>query len=100
MLINRNRQTSQNEAFSKVLYCNLWIRLRKIVIYLVDRKFYLRRFFALNVDGSDGNPEICLITPGCFNILTSHGFENFCLFLSNSTYSVQNEVINVQYVYN
>ena len=30
--------------------CNLWILLRKIVIYLVGRKFYLR---GLSVDGSD-----------------------------------------------
>ena len=29
-----------------ILYiCNLWILLKKIVIYLVGRKFHLRRFF-------------------------------------------------------
>ena len=33
--------------------CNLWILLRKIVIYLVD-------FFAVKVDGSDVYPGICL----------------------------------------
>ena len=62
--------------------------LRKIVIYLVSRTFYLRgHFYAVEVDGSDVNLGICLITPGSFNMQTSHGFENFCSFSSNSTYS-------------
>ena len=31
----------------------------------------------------------CLITPhACFNMQTSHGYNNFCLFLLNSFYSV------------
>ena len=73
---------------------NLWIILWKIVIYLIFRKFYLRGLlFALKVHGSDAKSGICLVTPGCFNIQTSRGFENFCLFSSNSTYSVQNQVI-------
>ena len=69
--------------------CNLWISLRKIVIYLVGRILNLRGLFvAVKVDGSDVNPGICLITPGCFNIQTSHGFENFkqyrtCVFCSD-----------------
>ena len=42
-------------------------------------------FFVGKVDGSDVKLGICLIIPGCFNIQTSHGFENFCLFLLNST---------------
>ena len=39
-------------------------------------------FFAVEVDGSDVNPgkESVSITPGCFNIQTIHGFENFCSF--------------------
>ena len=64
--------------------CNLWILLRKIVIYLVGRKFYLRGFFAVKVDGSD----VIVGTPKCFNIQTRHKFENFCLFSLNSTYSI------------
>ena len=39
--------------------CNLWIRLRKIVIYLVGRKLHLHRLFAVKVDGSDVYPGIC-----------------------------------------
>ena len=62
--------------------CNLWILLRKIVIYLVGRKFYLRGlFFAVKVDGSD----VIVGTPECFNIQTRYKFENFCLFALNST---------------
>ena len=61
--------------------------------------FIFADFFAVKVDGSDVNPGICLINLGCFNIQTSHGFENFCLFLSNSTYSVQTRGIYFQYVY-
>ena len=53
-------------------------------------------FALIKVDGSDVNPRICLITPGCFNIQMSHGFENFCLF----SYAVQNQVTYLQYVYN
>ena len=69
--------------------CNLWILLRKIVIYLVGRKFYLRGlFFAVKVDGSD----VIVGTPECFNIQARHKFENFCLFSLNSTYSNQNQV--------
>ena len=64
------------------------ILLRKIVS---EKK----RFFLTEVTG------ICLIiTPGCFNIQTSSGFENFCLISSNCTYLVQNQVIYFQYVYN
>ena len=65
--------------------CNLWIL---IVIYLVGRNFYLRGFFAVKVDESD----VIVGTPECFNIQTRHKFENFCLFPSNSTYSIQNQV--------
>ena len=57
--------------------CNLWILLRKIVIYLVGRKFH---------------SEFTVGTPECFNIQTRHKFENFCLISSNSTYSIQNQV--------
>ena len=39
--------------------CNRWIILRKIVIYLVGRKFHLHDFFAVKVDGSDVYPGIC-----------------------------------------
>ena len=45
---------------------------------------------AINVNGSDVKPGICVVTPRCFSIQTSHGFEILCLFSSNSTYSVQN----------
>ena len=71
---------------------NLWILLRKIVIYLVGRKFYLRGFFAVKVDGSD----VIVGIPECFNIQTRHKFENFCIFSLNSTYSIQNEVRDKQ----
>ena len=57
-------------------------------------------FLAVKVNGSDVKPGICLVTPRCFNIQTSHGFKNFCLFSSSSTYSVRNQVIYFQYVYN
>ena len=41
-------------SYLGILYiCILWIILRKIVIYLVGRTFYLRGFFAVKVDGSD-----------------------------------------------
>ena len=33
--------------------CNLWILLRKIVIYLVGRKCHLYGLFPVKVDGSD-----------------------------------------------
>ena len=49
-------------------------------------------FFAVKLDGSDFHPGIWNLS-GCFNVQTSHGFENFCLFLSNSTYSLQNQVV-------
>ena len=39
--------------------CNLWIRLKKIVIYLVGRNFIFIDVFAVKVDGSDVNPGIC-----------------------------------------
>ena len=39
--------------------CNLWILLRKIVIYLVGRKCHLHGRFAVKVDGNDVNPGIC-----------------------------------------
>ena len=45
--------------------------------------------FAVKVDGSEVNPGICFVTSGCFNVQTSHEFENFCLFSSNSTYSIR-----------
>ena len=66
---------------------NLWIILRQIVIYLAGRKCYLRGLFCCYVNGSDVPPDICPTTLVCFNIQTSHGFENFCLLSSNSTYS-------------
>ena len=51
--------------------------LRKIVIYLVGRKFQFRGFFVVvKVDGSDVITGICLITPGCFNIQTRHESDN------------------------
>ena len=58
--------------------CNLWILLRKIVIYLCQHSaehFIFGDFRALKVDGYV-NPGTCLIAPGCFNIQTNHGFEN------------------------
>ena len=55
---------------------NLCILLRKIVIYLVDRKSYLHGFFAVKVDGSD----VIVGTPECFNIQTRHMFENLVYF--------------------
>ena len=66
------------------------------------KNFIFMNFFAVKVDGSDANRGICdyLLTSACFNVQTTHGFENFCLFSSNSTYSVQNQVIYFQYIYN
>ena len=55
---------------------------------------------AVKVNGSDIKPGICLITPWCFNIQTNKGFKNFCILSSNNTYSVYNEVMYFQYVYN
>ena len=55
---------------------------------------------AVKVNGSDIKPGISLITPWCFNIQTSQGFKNFCILSSNNTYSVYNEVMYFQYVYN
>ena len=52
--------------------------------------------FVVKVDGSDA----IVGTPECFNIQTCHQFVNFCLFSSNSTYSIQNQVRYFQYVYN
>ena len=40
--------------------CNLWILLRKIVIYLVGRKCRLHVLFAVKVDGSDVKSVISL----------------------------------------
>ena len=65
----------------------------------IAENFIFVDFLAVKVNESDVKPGICLVIPRCFNIQTSHGFENFCLFLSNSTYSVQNQVIYFQYVY-
>ena len=40
---------------------NLWILLRKIVIYILSAEnFIFIDFFAVKVDGSDVNPGICL----------------------------------------
>ena len=75
--------------------CNLWTLLRKIVIYLVGRKCYLRGFFAVKFKGSD----VIVGTPKCFNIQTCHKFENL-VFSLNSTYLIQNQVRYFQYVYN
>ena len=45
-----------------ILYiCNLWILLKKIVIYILSAEhFIFIDFFAVKVDGSDVNPGICL----------------------------------------
>ena len=41
--------------------CNLWILLRKIVMYLVGRKFHLHRlFYCYIVDENYINQGICL----------------------------------------
>ena len=73
---------------------NIWNPVIRIAIYFVVRKFYqFVNFLAVKINGSDVKPGICLVTPRCFNIQTRHGFKNFCLFSSNSTYSVQNQVI-------
>ena len=79
---------------------NIWNPVIRIAIYLVVRNFIFVDFLAVKFNGSNIKQGICLVTPRCFNIQTSHGFENFCLFSSNSTYSVQNQVIYFQYVYN
>ena len=63
--------------------CDIWILLRKIVIYLVGRTFYLRGPFCYLSWRGWCPPGICLVTPGCFNIQTSHGFKNLCLFSLN-----------------
>ena len=83
--------------FSYLLYldpcdknCNISCHFENVIF--VD-------FLAVKVNRSDVTPGICLVTPQCFTIQTSHGFKNFCLFSSNSTYSVQNQVIYFQYVY-
>ena len=53
------------------------------------------------VDGSDVNGKPRNLSRNlCFNAQTSHGFENFYLFSSNSTDSVQNQVIYFQHIYN
>ena len=54
--------------------------------------FIMEHFFAFKVDRSDVNPAICPIT--------SQVFENFCLFATNSTWSVQNQEIYFQYILN
>ena len=41
--------------------CDLWVRLRKIVTYLVGRKLHLHGFFAVKVNGSYVNIGICVI---------------------------------------
>ena len=54
-------------SYLGILYiCILWIILRKIVIYLVGRTFYLRGFLAVKVDGSD----VIVGSPVYFNIQT------------------------------
>ena len=53
---------------------NIWNPVIRIAIYLVVRKFNLRGFF-------------------CLNLFFCHKFIYFCLFSSNSTYSIQNQVI-------
>ena len=63
--------------------CDIWILLRNIVIYLVGRTFYLRGPFGCQSWRKWCPPGICLVTPGCFNIQTSHGFKNLCLFSLN-----------------
>ena len=47
--------------------------------------FNFMDLFAVKVDGSD----VIVGTPECFNIQTRHKFENFCLFLLNSTYRIR-----------
>ena len=47
------------------------------------KNFIFVDFLAVKVNGSNVKPGICFVTPGYFNIQTSHGFKNFCLFSSN-----------------
>ena len=53
--------------------CNLWILLRKILIYLVGRKCHLHGLFAVKVDGNDVNPGICkevfIYTDSCVDVI-------------------------------
>ena len=69
-----------------IIFGTLWQELQYILsfenIIFVD-------FSAVKVNGSDVKPGICLVTPRCFNIQTSHGFKNFCLFSSNSTVPIR-----------
>ena len=39
--------------------CNRWVLLRKIVIYLVGRKWHPHGLFCVKGDGNDVNPGIC-----------------------------------------
>ena len=71
--------------------CNISCRLKMLSSW---------NFLTVKVDGNDVNPGICFVTPGCFNVQTSHEFENFCSFSSNGNYSVENQVIHFQYVKN
>ena len=82
--------------------CNLWILLRKIVMYFVGRKVYLRWLFAAKFNGSDVNAGICFVTPGCFNVQMSHmmNLRISVYFHQIVTYSVQNQVIYFLYIYN
>ena len=73
-----------------------YIWLDFVVFFLLGPYIYSK----IKVNESDVKPGICLVTPRRFNIQTRHGFKNFCLFSSNSTYSVQNQVIYFPYVYN
>ena len=41
--------------------CNISILLKRIVIYLVGRRFYLRGLFAVKFNGNDVNLGICVI---------------------------------------
>ena len=70
----------------KKLDYSLSISIKRYLIYSLGavgcsfENFIVVNFLAVKVNGSDVKPGICLVTPRCFNVHTSHGFKNFCLF--------------------
>ena len=79
--------------------CNLWILLRKIVIYLVGRKFCLRRFFAVKIKESDLNPGIYVLVKTRYyryaeNISLDSELNRYCLMKIN-----RNSQIHGSFVY-
>ena len=60
-----------------IIFGTLWYELQYILSF---ENFIFVDFLAVKGNGSDVKPGICLVTPRCFNIQTSHGFKNFFYF--------------------